>query len=269
MLKTPFFVSKSVNSLNKITQPLRKLGICLFNHDITFGEGRIAILADNEDFLNFYYKNEPPALFTDANGRMLEPNIYLHNYLNKNHSHYRNISGLLYKRFNFNSSIHFVEKEEDCQHLFSFFSQFDEAIFLQNAFNQLEEIKLFLLKYKKLASELISKAKIKGNQIILPYANDSSGVNFQSFLTDDKTAKTLKIKSRIILTDNHTKKPVQLTLRQSECLDLLAEGYTMKEIAKKMLLSPRTVEHYLERTREILNCRNTKELLAKLFIDKK
>jgi hypothetical protein len=114
MLKAPSFVIKLIPHIRKLSESLRKLGVCLFNHDITFGEGRIVILADNEDFLNFYYKNEHPAIFTDITGRILDPNIYLHSYLNENYGDYRRITSSVYNKFNFKSSIHIAENEEDC-----------------------------------------------------------------------------------------------------------------------------------------------------------
>jgi DNA-binding CsgD family transcriptional regulator len=127
------------------------------------------------------------------------------------------------------------------------------------------------LRYKKSASNLISRSKNSSNQIILPYASEISNKDIPIFRSTVKIPNAREDQSRIILTDKYTKKPVQLTLRQrqSQCLALLAKGYSIKEIAIKMLLSHRTVEHYVERVREILNCRNTKELIANFFLNRK
>jgi DNA-binding CsgD family transcriptional regulator len=50
--------------------------------------------------------------------------------------------------------------------------------------------------------------------------------------------------------------------QQLNCLKLLAAGYSVKGIANQINLSPRTVEHYLERLRLKLNCKNGKDLIA-------
>jgi len=54
-----------------------------------------------------------------------------------------------------------------------------------------------------------------------------------------------------------------LTDRQTECLLFLAKGMTIKQIAIKLALSPRTVEHYLESVKNKLDCHSRVELVAK------
>ena len=54
-----------------------------------------------------------------------------------------------------------------------------------------------------------------------------------------------------------------LTNQQSECLYHLVRGRPIREIAKQMDLSPRTVEHYLEAVKSKLNCKTRSELIEK------
>jgi DNA-binding CsgD family transcriptional regulator len=54
-----------------------------------------------------------------------------------------------------------------------------------------------------------------------------------------------------------------LTNRQYDCLFYLAQGMTIKSIAKTLKLSPRTVEHYLECIKTKLNCHSRAELIRK------
>lgn len=56
---------------------------------------------------------------------------------------------------------------------------------------------------------------------------------------------------------------IKLTAIQTECLYYLTQGFTAKEIAKKMFLSNRTIEFYLAILKNKLNCRNKAELIAK------
>jgi DNA-binding CsgD family transcriptional regulator len=56
-----------------------------------------------------------------------------------------------------------------------------------------------------------------------------------------------------------------LTARQLDCLYYLAKGFTIKQIAKMLLLSPRTVEHYLDAIKTKLNCETRVELIEKAF----
>ena len=54
-----------------------------------------------------------------------------------------------------------------------------------------------------------------------------------------------------------------LTERQIECLFNLVKGMTIKQIAKTLSLSPRTVEHYLDTIKQKLNCESRVELISK------
>jgi RNA polymerase sigma factor (sigma-70 family) len=53
----------------------------------------------------------------------------------------------------------------------------------------------------------------------------------------------------------------RLTPREREVLDLLVEGLSHREIAARLIISPRTVEVYKARTMEKLQCRSLAELI--------
>ncbi len=55
---------------------------------------------------------------------------------------------------------------------------------------------------------------------------------------------------------------IHLTPREFDCLQVLGEGKTIKEIARDMELSPRTVEFYLKNLKEKFGCKSKNELLA-------
>lgn len=55
-----------------------------------------------------------------------------------------------------------------------------------------------------------------------------------------------------------------ITLREKECLSLIAQGYTMKSIAIKLGISHRTVEQHLRNIKE-KKCLNTKSQLVELW----
>lgn len=54
-----------------------------------------------------------------------------------------------------------------------------------------------------------------------------------------------------------------LTQRQYDCLYFLVRGMTAKEIGKKLGLSPKTVEHYLDNIKIKLNCQKRSNLIEK------
>lgn len=58
---------------------------------------------------------------------------------------------------------------------------------------------------------------------------------------------------------------IKFSNRQAQCINLLACGMSIKEIAKTAKLSPRTVEAYLEAIKNKLGCRRNIEIIVKIL----
>jgi|GEM_PF-4932963 len=71
--------------------------------------------------------------------------------------------------------------------------------------------------------------------------------------------------SNIILPN---KKIVKLTMRERECLDLMAGGYTMKMIGRELNISPRTAENHLRNIKEKIGLTTKAELIKCLQLQK-
>jgi len=62
---------------------------------------------------------------------------------------------------------------------------------------------------------------------------------------------------------NHRTTPFQgLTKREYEVLQLVVEGYTSKDVAEKLCLSPRTVDHHRSKLLKKFNLRNSADLVS-------
>ena len=61
----------------------------------------------------------------------------------------------------------------------------------------------------------------------------------------------------------HLLKKLNISRRQGECLYYLVRGMTLKRIGRKLNLSPRTVESYLEILADKFDCSGKSELIAK------
>ena len=64
-----------------------------------------------------------------------------------------------------------------------------------------------------------------------------------------------------LMKQDHHKSPDELTSRQREVLQLLAEGHSMKEVGKLLNLTPRTVAFHKYRMMEQLKLKSTAELI--------
>lgn len=76
---------------------------------------------------------------------------------------------------------------------------------------------------------------------------------------------SLKIESDKINLLNNIENINHLTKREMECAKYISQGYTIKEVARLLILSPRTVETHLERLKNKLNIRKKSELVRYLL----
>ena len=127
-----------------------------------------------------------------------------------------------------------------------------ENIWVQNVYlNKIEMLNKFILDFKEQAALIIKKAE--SSKLILPFHNDSvefmgnrSGIDFS----------TMNVRKKFV--------DLMLTDRQLKCAYLLTQGHTIKEIAKQIGLSPRTIEDHVNNLKKKLYCRNKSELIIKM-----
>lgn len=132
--------------------------------------------------------------------------------------------------------------------------------------------------YQEESGIFIENAYCFGNQIryflshklpLLNRAGKKIGTIGASFLLDDihivsdwlkKSGFAFNVDPAKLLT---AKKERELTQRQIDCLVCLVKGMSVKQIAKQLELSPKTVEHYLAAIRKKLHCNSRYELISK------
>lgn len=115
---------------------------------------------------------------------------------------------------------------------------------------------------------LAEKTPMKNEQGIVNYifskATDVSSVNifksyFKLYQFDTYFFGKKPKPASYILTDDHS--PLSLTKKQESCLFLLIRGKTVKEIAKTLGVSPRTIECHLDAIKNKLNCQKKSEII--------
>ncbi len=110
--------------------------------------------------------------------------------------------------------------------------------------SHMEELKNFAKSFPERAEKLIRTAD--ENKIILPF---NPHVNDDDFNQSHWSYESQR---------------VALSQRQFEIAGLLLKGNTVKEIAKVLQLSPRTVESYINNLKDKLNCSNKTALIMAL-----
>ena len=79
----------------------------------------------------------------------------------------------------------------------------------------------------------------------------------------DKTGHQNRKKHRYQLGNRYPN--LYLTFREAQCVMHMMQGNTMKETADALALSPRTVEFYIKKIKEKLNCRTKQAVIDKIL----
>lgn len=159
--------------------------------------------------------------------------------------------------FLFNHSLAIAINEQDQRNLYSFYFNCSEAGFMHHVINHYYLYQQFIHSYHLKFSNDINierenfQAGFPPSDIILP-----ENITFSS-------AKKEKLNAIEYSSNINTTLFNLLSPQQTKCFTYLCKGMTSKDIAEKMQLSPRTIEHYIASMKIKLNCKNTKELIAK------
>lgn len=243
-----FLKSMNIKSINNI------------EHDITFGHGQISMLTPHLEMIEFYNNTKTPLAYTNESGRFLQEGIYLNKVIDSQYPQYSRLMPIYLKAsremdLNYGKNyIHYVVKEKDCQHMYTLFFDLPYNDFLHLIVNNGNLIKETIDNYHHQARDIILESKLVENRIILP--------NLSDLLTASERVITDKNVEHVCLLHKNTLMPIHLAPQRGQCLLYLVQGKSVKEIARSMNLSPKTIEHYLELLRKELSCRSSKELIV-------
>jgi DNA-binding CsgD family transcriptional regulator len=231
-----------------------------FIHDITYGKGQFSILTDDKDYLKYYYTHQLPAFFTDESGRFLPDGVYFTHTLPLKDEEKRLLSKIT-NTFDFDYLIHIVKHKRNIQHTYSFLLHCNEHQLLFFVANQLTQLRRFIAIYERQCGEAIEFVKSEKDHLVLPYSagqlDDISDVLKSCLVTEGSQAS-----NELVIPHALDNQLVKLTQQQASCFQLLLQGYSAKEIAQRMNLSYRTIQHYTANIYERLGLENSRELIS-------
>ncbi len=157
--------------------------------------------------------------------------------------------------------LYLVERRESYYVTFGFGIKKDDRSIINFYLNSLGYLEKFT-HYFDFHCEHIINSQLNKYKIILPtYQNKilekKFNINISSLNVDDLYCPSSSVKSELKAKSN-------LTLRESSCLELIAQGFTMKNVALKLDISHRTVEQHLRNIKDKFGL-NTKNQLVELW----
>lgn len=159
------------------------------------------------------------------------------------------------RKFDIDHGIYLIYPNKDGCEFFTFASstRFPQVInFYLNNFNILES---FVFNFRERARKLIQQAE--SQKIVLPFS--------QQKIHSYKMNGLKKMQNAMLCDKAYLLKSEKLTIKEYNCLKLILSGLTTKEIAKELILSPRTIEDYINSLKLKFNARNKVDLITKVF----
>lgn len=159
---------QQATQIAKMTACLNRYGINGFSHDITFAQGKTAIISDRKDILQLYYHQQLPLVCVNDQGRILNEGWYIDQKLRADYHDYQQMYAVIAKKLQIKTMLHIMEITANCQHFYSFTSFLNPVDFCHLVLNHAEVFSQFLHSYKTHAYDLIATAMQPAHLITLP-----------------------------------------------------------------------------------------------------
>jgi DNA-binding CsgD family transcriptional regulator len=231
--------------VDEIISPLKQLNVVGFFYVRAYDNGELLELTSNPKFAEFYFTKF-------FQGDYSEVDIGEHLFIEQGVSLWElNSHNLIYqdgkKYFSYGNGITICENNINFKELYSFYSMSDEIEMNRFFLNQLPNLKKFKNFFLEKASPIIDKV----DKYLPPEQYQQKPMT-----TEKKDIATIFESLR-----GKTDKKAPLSHRELQCLSLLSLGNSIKEIASKLDLSPRTIEHYITNIKIKWNVRKISELI--------
>lgn len=253
------YIIKYSNRIKKVTKPLHEhFGIGYFTyHRIDYG-GNYTVLVDRPDWAEHYvsekiFLNDP---------YLRHPSVYQSGIcLIENHGSEEYKETVLKagkEILNMDLAAILIQKNENYVEFFGFSGNAMKSSLQSLYLNHPQLLKSFALHFKNELSPILHKMEEEASSLI-----DLKGKDYfctQPICPDIPSATRLSFYKDLGI-HCEDEKAAKITPRERQCLRLLIDGKSAKEMAAVLQLSPRTVEFYFENIKSKFNCWNRQKLL--------
>ena len=234
--------------IQEICQPLKKFKINYFDYCVFYPDDSGIILTTDQNWVEHYFKNK-----FHIGATIHHEGIHLW-------TSYIEDKVILDARNGFGKDygLSVFKKHENCVEYFDIATHENNHGIVDFYFNHLDLLEQFLNYFKYKAAPIIKKANKQ--RLIIPQQmkgtpQNEFDIRKQNFLEEIQVNKVF-LSSEI--------NNLYLTKREIETIKIYLKGYSAKEIAKQMSLSPRTIEYHLANIKHKFNAPNKAILFEKM-----
>lgn len=249
--------------IDQICRPLKKLNITYFAHVRIDKEKKFSAIANNPLYTHHYLKNK----YYTADIHMLDPNS-MGDFVVWDAIQFTGIGQIICEesgKLGMHNPFTIIEKSNDMTEYYHFATAVDHKENNQRYLANIDLLKLFISYFKEKVSESKALSQAYNISFAMITKEPIKMTNIEnSFLVCDKYEFAKNILSLRKATSSKLDDFI-LSKRQKEILQLVSRGKTIKEIAKILNLSHRTVGHYFETIKIKFNVNTKSELITKVF----
>jgi len=253
--KSAYEYSKShISQINDILQPLFRINFTTFSYTKIFSNNKYLLLCNRLDWLrhHHFFINNQDGFFEQENRLATIDKV--------NYSMWPNqpTDQILLDLYDFNiwNGISFTRRKKDYVERICLATNIDNEYIKNLYLNNIVQIKRFISYFRDRSSNLLYNYDYRNlasfkNKIDISSINIADNINLDSYHN--------KILQKYIRCDDGSY--ILLSKRETECLNYLADGKSVKQIAQLTFLSPKTIDHYIENIKAKTGLRKRSDLI--------
>lgn len=246
-------ITQTSSDIADIASPLKNLGLHHFSHIKIYPDNSVSLLTTHPIFSQLYTEEKLYKI-----GLAGDYENYQSGYFLSNSFEDQTIFNALKEKCKLANGFIIVKKDNTSCNFFHFYGRPNNRALDIMYLNHIDMFEQFIAYYYEQASTLI--AQLNENRFIYPEHNTRK--EMLDFTRPNDIDFDL-IKNELILLQQSN---VSLTAKERDSLNYLLQGYSPKEIAKRICRSPRTVEKHIANLHMKYNVCSTPKLIAKFRV---
>ena len=250
---------KFCKEITALCQPIFELfNVNYFAHTRAFHNRQFVAVMTNPELTECFLKRKHSIYFSEGNGFYLNDGCYFTNCFTQSFGLEEKLKAF-WKEFDIGYLIHIVKKQTGYDDMYYFGLNVQDGFLVNKFLNHLKMIEHFILYFKSQSLGVFNKIEpVSYSQDYFLLPQSKPNISYVTSKEQEIFLKSLPLKKVQVLGKLGN---AFLSQREYECLRYANKCYSLKEIAKQINISPRTVETYLNSVKNKLGIARRSDLI--------